>query len=482
MKLKALIKHFPHLQCRGSKELEITGVSASSKTLVPGNLFIAKKGMSHDGTAFIAEAIAAGASAIVTDMYNPFLDPKVSQLITNDVAGLEADLADVFYGTPSKHLYMVGITGTSGKTTTSYMIRHLFEALQGRCGLIGTIEWILASGAIPSTMTTPDVVTCHKLLSEMKEGGCKACVMEVSSHALTQGRVKNIDYDVAVFTNLSQDHLDYHKDMQQYAEAKALLFTSLAQNKVAVINSDSPWSKVMIEKSKARILSYGIENTSDVKASDVILSETGTEFTVRYENQQSHLSSPLIGVFNVYNLLAATTAGLAKGYRLDAITKALSSFSFVPGRLEKVENRKGLHIFVDYCHKPDALDNVLKTLTALKKGRLLCLFGCGGDRDKGKRPLMGSTAERYADEVIITSDNPRSEDPVAIIKQILSGIQDTSKVLVEIDRKKAIEKVICRMKKDDVLLIAGKGHETYQIFSHGTVEFDDRVVAKKLCE
>lgn len=482
MKLKNLLKHFPQIVCKGSKEIDVTGISASSKTIVPGNLFIAKKGGAYDGARYIEEAIASGASCILTDMYNPFLDVKVSQLITSDVAQIEPHIAAFFYAFPSKELYMVGVTGTSGKTTTTYMIRHMLESLLGKVGLIGTVEWILARSVLPSSMTTPDVVTCQKLLADMRDGGCKGCVMEVSSHALCQGRVKNIDYDVAVFTNLSQDHLDYHKDMDDYARAKAHLFSMLDKEKaVAVINTDSPYSSVMLGHTQAKVLSYGIEKPADVMAQQICLTENGCQFLVSYKGERQLFTSAMIGQFNVYNLLAAITVGVSKGYPLAHVLVALSSFSYVNGRLEKVDNAKGLHIFVDYSHKPDALENVLKTLSSLKKGRLFCLFGCGGDRDRGKRPLMGRVAELFSDEVIVTSDNPRSEDPISIIKEILAGIKQTAKVLVEPDRKRAIEKAISRMQKNDILLIAGKGHETYQIFSDTAVEFDDRVVAKDIC-
>jgi UDP-N-acetylmuramoyl-L-alanyl-D-glutamate--2,6-diaminopimelate ligase len=483
MKLRSLLRHFPEIDCRGSKEIEVTGISSSSKTIVPGNLFIAKKGLTVDGTKYVEEAIASGASCIITDLYNPFLDPKVTQLITKNVAAIEPTLANIFYGMPSKHLFVVGVTGTSGKTTTTYMIRHLLQALVGPTGLIGTVEWIIGRQVYPSNMTTPDVVTCHKLLLDMSLAGCKACAMEVSSHALTQGRVEEIDYDVALFTNLSQDHLDYHKDMDDYACAKARLFSMLKKkDAVAILNADDPYSEVMRRHTLAKCMTYGIDNPSDVMAKEIILTEKGSSFVVTYQERAIAFSTPLIGKFNVYNLLGAISVALTKGFELEKILFALASFSSVPGRLEKVESSKGLHIYVDYSHKPDALDNVLRTLSAIKKGRLFCLFGCGGDRDKGKRSLMGAVAEKYCDEVIVTTDNPRSEDPIEIIKQILSGMKSTSSVLVEPDRKKAIEKAISRMKKEDILLIAGKGHETYQIFSNGQVDFDDRSVAKSFCD
>lgn len=482
MKLKRLLKNISSIDIRGSKEIEITGLSSNSKTVVPGNLFIAKKGLSAQGAQFIDEAIDAGASAILTDMYNPFLNKEVVQLIAKDLQGLEGKLAAEFYQNPSKDVFMVGVTGTSGKTTTTYLIRHVLETLLGPTGLIGTVECIIGKQYLPSTLTTPDVITNHKLLHEMKLCGCKAAVMEVSSHGLVQGRVCHIDFDVAVFTNLSQDHLDYHKDMQAYAEAKATLFSSLSASKIAVINADSCWSSEMIKNCPATILSYGVDQEADLKACDLKLEEHSSQFNVEYKGEKYPFSAPLIGRFNVYNYLTAISVGIAKGLPFKKVLDALSSFSVVPGRLQKVSNKKGLHIFVDYSHKPDALENVLSTLSQIKKGKLICLFGCGGNRDTLKRPLMGEIAERLSDEVVITSDNPRSEDPLAIIHQIMQGIKYPANVLVEPDRRSAIEKAIGRMKKDDILLIAGKGHETYQVFSHTTVEFDDSKVAAESCK
>ncbi|MCX6987766.1 MAG: UDP-N-acetylmuramoyl-L-alanyl-D-glutamate--2,6-diaminopimelate ligase [Chlamydiae bacterium] len=484
MKLKRLLKTIPGIEVRGSKEIEITGVTSNSKTVVPGNLFIAKKGLSSDGSQFIEEAIATGAAAVLTDMYNPFLSKTVVQLITKDVAALEAVIANIFYEDPSKHLFTVGVTGTSGKTTTTYMIRHLLQELIGMTGLIGTVEWIVADQYLPSNMTTPEIITTLKLMREMRGVGCKACVMEVSSHALTQRRVTGIDYDVAVFTNLSQDHLDYHKDMQSYAQAKALLFASLQDSsKTAVINLDSPWGVMMFAQSAAsRKITYGIENEADLMAEGIVMGHESTEFYVVYKAKKYLFITSMIGRFNVYNLLASIAVGLAKGFLMPDIIQALGSFSDVPGRLQKVPNDRGLHIFVDYSHKPDALENVLLTLQALKKGRLICLFGCGGNRDQGKRALMGSIAERLADRVILTSDNPRSEDPLEIIRQIIQGVADASAVTVEPDRRLAIHNAVQDMRRDDILLIAGKGHETYQLFGRHQVEFDDRCVAQDSCK
>ncbi len=480
MKLKKLLKNIDHVDVRGSKDIEITGLSANSKTVVPGHLFLAKKGLKVDGSDFIEEAVTTGAVAVLTDMYNPFLQGVV-QLITPNVAAVEGSLASAFYDHPSHQLFVVGITGTSGKTSTSYMIRHMLDQCNELCGLVGTVEWIVGSQVFPSTMTTPDAITNHKLLREMKDQGCSCCVMEVSSHALHQKRVNQISFDTAVFTNLSRDHLDYHTDMADYASAKALLFSDSPDLKVAVINADDPFSEIMTKNCKANIFTYGIDCDADLMAKEIDFNPSGTRFSVCYKQEEELFSTSLIGKFNVYNLLAACAVGITKGYSLKVALNALSTFNGVPGRLQKVPNSKGLHVFVDFAHKPDALANVLSTLQQMKKGKLICLFGCGGNRDRGKRSFMGSIAEKYCDQIILTSDNPRLEDPMQILNDILQGIQDPSKVLIEQDRSEAIRKAIERIGMEDVLLIAGKGHESYQLFAYGKVEFDDRLVAQRHC-
>lgn len=481
MKLKKLLKTIEVKEIKGSKEVEISGLCSDSRLVAPGNLFIAKKGVERDGSLYVPDAIAAGASAVLTDIFNPFIPKEIVQIIDSDISRVEGEMAAEFFAHPSKHLFVIGITGTSGKTTTSYLVKHLFDHLGQEAGLIGTVEWIVKNQYFPSTLTTPDVITNNKLLYEMCQAGCKSAVMEVSSHAIDQKRICGIEFDVAIFTNLSQDHLDYHKDMEEYASVKAKLFQGLSEDQHAVINVDSKWHRVMTQGCKASILTYGIDIKADLMAKKLHLTPSGVEFTVEYLGKVSTLRSPLIGKFNVYNLLAAIGAGLCKGFSLEKVTKALESFSQVSGRLERVSNHKKLNIFVDYAHKPDALEKVLETLREFKQGKLICLFGCGGNRDSGKRPKMGAIAEKLADEVIVTSDNPRNEDPLAIIEQILRGIEKPSHVLVEPDRRLAIQKAIGKMKEHDILLIAGKGHETYQILLNQKIHFDDREVAKEFC-
>jgi UDP-N-acetylmuramoyl-L-alanyl-D-glutamate--2,6-diaminopimelate ligase len=472
VKLKKLLKNIPVQAVKGgSKEIEISGLSSNSKLVAPGDLFIAKKGLTHDGARFIPDAIAAGAVAILTDLYDPFID--VVQIIHPDVASVEAEIAKEFYGHPTDHLFLIGITGTNGKTTTSYLIRHLFEKNREPCGLIGTIEWIVGNHVFPSEITTPDILQNQKCFYEMKEHGCKNCVMEVSSHALDQGRVRSIAFDVAIFTNLTQDHLDYHQTMEQYAKAKASLFSSA---KSAIINVDSAYAAQMV--GSKNILRYGLEQPCDLTARNVELSASGLKCEIAFRDEVLPFSSQLIGRFNVYNLLAAIGAGLVRGLKLQQILHALSSFTTVPGRLERVLNEHGMNIFVDYAHTDDALSNVLQTLNELKKGQLITVFGCGGNRDAGKRPKMGAVVEALSDLFIVTSDNPRHEDPEEIIRQILAGLKSPGRALVLVDREEAIRRAVQMATPEDIVLIAGKGHENTQIFSDQTIAFDDRAVAR----
>jgi UDP-N-acetylmuramoyl-L-alanyl-D-glutamate--2,6-diaminopimelate ligase len=485
VKIKKLLKHLPLAIVKGSKEIEVTGLSSHSKSVAPGNLFIAKKGLTVDGARFIPEAIAAGAAAVITDLYDPFY-PHITQIIHPDVAAIEPTIANAFYNRPAESLFLTGITGTNGKTTVSYLVRHLFESNQRPCGLIGTIEWIVGGHVYPSGKTTPDALQNLKLFYEMVEAGCQACVMEVSSHALEQGRTRGIEFDVGVFTNLTQDHLDYHRTMQAYADAKATLFRSLRQGrksfpKVAVVNADSPYCSNMVADCPSRILRYGIENPCELMASQIQFSPDGTRCEIAFEAQRESFSSPLIGRFNVYNLLAAVGVGLTAGFSLTQIARAIATFPRVPGRLERVPNPLGLSIFVDYAHTEDALLNVLKTLKELKPNRLLTVFGCGGSRDADKRPMMGAAAETLSDCVIVTSDNPRKEDPDQIIREILSGLKRPSQAIVLPDREEAIRRAVQLATPHDIVLIAGKGHEDYQIFSDRTIAFDDRLAAQKAC-
>lgn len=479
MKLKQLIKEIPNLEIKGLKDVEISGLCAHSKFVAPGNLFIAKKGKSYDGTKFILEALDAGAVCVLTDLYDPTL--AVTQLIHSDVIYVESLLASFYYGLPSQVLPVIGITGTNGKTTTSYLVKYLLDSLHHLAGLIGTVEWIVGDHHFPSTMTTPDVLTNQKLLKEMIASNCKAAIMEVSSHALDQKRVDPIDFHAAIFTNLTQDHLDYHGTMEQYALCKKRLFDKLLPSKYAIVNQDDPQHAVMIKDCKATIITYGLHPTADLHALEIQMSQEGTHMKIGYQGKYVPFYWKLIGKHNVYNLLAAIATGLSFSFSIEDMLKVFKNFKKVPGRLEKVENQLGFSIFVDYAHTDDALLNVLLALRELKQGRIVTVFGCGGNRDRGKRKKMGQVAQSLSDIVVVTSDNPRNEDPQEIIREILEGMPQKEAVIVELDRKKAIERAIEIARPSDMVLIAGKGHENYQIFSNQKIPFDDREIALEIC-
>lgn len=490
MKLKKLLKDIPIQSFKGSKDIEITGVCANSKLVAPGNLFVAKKGRVQDGSQYIPEAIASGAVAVLTDIYDPSLK-TVAQLVHPDVSSIEAMLSAAYYQHPSDELFMVGVTGTNGKTTTTFLVKHLLDKLNVSCGLIGTIEYIIGQHRYQATRTTPDVTTNQKMLREMILQGCRAAVMEVTSHALDQGRVSHIDYDVGIFTNLTLDHLDYHHTMEAYCLAKNKLFRSLDPTKkkqgktvpkTAIVNGDSPWTPRLLEGCKAPVMTYGILSPADLRAVNVTLGPTGTDFDVLYQGKTYPCHLPLIGRFNVYNCLAAIAVGLTRHAPMNAILDIIRTAPSVPGRLQMVPNGLGLKIFVDFAHSDDALTNVLECLHELKKGRLITIFGCGGDRDRSKRPKMAQASEELSDFSIVTSDNPRSEDPMAIAREVVQGFSKPSHYMVEADRRAAIAKAIEMATPDDMILIAGKGHEPYQIFAHKTIEFDDAKVAAQLCE
>ncbi len=484
MKLKTLLKSIAMpIDVRGNKDIEITGMTSHSQAAAPGYLFVAKRGEKYDGNQYASDVMLAGAYAILSDMYNPSLK-NITQVIVTDVLQAEALLASQLYGHAADSLYMVGVTGTSGKTTTSYIIRHLLRFSGVPAGLIGTVSYITGSSIIQASRTTPDVVLTHKLLKDMIKEGEKACVMEVSSHALDQRRVAEIDFDVAVFTNISHEHLDYHKTMEKYVEAKRKLFERLGAKKsaVAVMNRQDPYFFYMKNGCSKPIYTYGIEDRdADLSAWNIELSSKESRFDLSYKGLNYPIRCPLLGRFNIMNILAASAVLLSRNTHIEQIIEGLKTFQAPPGRLEPIQNSLSLSIFVDYAHKEDALRNVLSTLRECTKGKIITVFGCGGDRDRQKRPKMGRAVEQLGDFAIITSDNPRSENPNRIIQEITDGCQDT-RYSIELNRKKAIEQAISMATPDDVILIAGKGHEKEQVFHYHTIPFDDCHVAYEFCK
>ncbi len=483
--LKFLIADAFEYTVYGDPEIAIGGLSSNSKKVSPGDLFIAKRGRTVDGATFIEEAVRAGAVAIVAEQYHPRF-PHIVQIVTRDIGRLEAHLAKRFYRHADEELFLIGITGTAGKTTISFLIRHLFEELGVPCGLIGSIGSCIKGEWTSSSHTTPDLLTTHSLLRRMVDEGCRVCAMEVSSIGLDQGRTLGLEFDVAIFSNLTREHLDYHHTMQAYGEAKAKLFRFLGKGnkhfeKIALLNGDDPYHAMLTKQCNVQVRTFGFSEDCFMQAKDLALHLTGMSVRLYAQGEKWEIQSSLIGRHNAYNLFAALGAGEAWGFSISEMVCVLSSFSTVPGRLERVENAAGFHIIVDHAHKEDALLQVLRTLRECAPARIITVFGCGGDRDRTKRPRMGAIAERLSDEVIVTSDNPRSEDETTIAVHIVQGMAKPERARVVLDRKKAIQQAIALARPSDVVLIAGKGHEKEQIFSNYAIPFDDVKIAKEMC-
>lgn len=479
MKLKKLFAGIEGVVIKGSKDVELTGISNDSRIVAPGHLFIAKQGSSQNGSDFIESALGSGASAIVTDLYDPFI--QCAQVIAPHPAALESILASRFYGDPTHELYVVGITGTKGKTTTTHMVHHLIQGLGNPCGLVGTVEIIFGNERRPSTLTTHSSIQSQKFFREMTLRGCKSVSFEVSSHGLEQGRTQNIAFDAAIFTNFTPDHLDYHGSLEEYALAKQKLLQQLDEspkkNKHAWINMTGHWE--FLKRGKTPVSTFGIECEADLVASSITMEKGVTRCFVEYEGKREFLTMPLMGRFNVTNALGAIGIGLHRGFGLAEIVPCFASFRGAPGRLEQIPNTRGILVFVDYAHTGEALENVLKTLRDLSPKKLICVFGAGGNRDPQRRTKMAKASETCADVSIVTSDNPRNEDPAAICQEILSGFEDKERPIIELDRKVAIHLAISMAKPGDIVLIAGKGHEKVQILAHKTIPFDDCLVAKE---
>ena len=482
MDFRDLLKHAPIVEWRG--DASVTGVTHSSSDVRPGDIFVAIKGARVDGHDFINQALVQGAAAVVTTRHVD-LPEDVAWALVEDSRAFLSVIADAFYGYPSRSLRMVGITGTNGKTTTAFLLRAILREQGLRTGMIGTVQIEVGDEILPVKFTTPEAHDLQALLKRMNDGGISHAVMEVSSHSLAQHRVDNVEYDTAVFTNLTQDHLDLHGTMDNYFSAKAQLFTRLGANavkptKTAVVNVDDSWGQRLVSLTSVRVLSYAIDCSADITAKNIKSSSMGSSFILVTPQGEIECSISTPGKHSIYNALAAAGAGLAEGCSLQAIAQGLQ-MPPVAGRMEQVNEGQNFAVFVDYAHSPDGLQNVLQAAREFARGRVIVVFGCGGDRDRGKRPLMGAIAAKLSDVAILTSDNPRSEDPLRIIEDVLPGFYGASaasRVIVEPDRRNAIHRAITSAGENDVVLITGKGHENYQIFRDGTVHFDDREEAR----
>ena len=457
------------------------GVTSDSRQVMPGSIFVALRGQNVDGARFIDEALSAGAAAIVSELSTSA--PGMSWLEVTNARVALAYLAAEFYEHPSQQLKVIGITGTNGKTTTSYLVRAIVEASGTRCGLLGTVGHLIGDRPVASARTTPEATDVQRLLRDMVKEGCGACVMEVSSHALALSRVDAMRFSAAVFTNLTRDHLDFHADMESYFAAKRRLFEQLPQDAPAVVNADDPRGTSLVGFG-AKTVTYAITKAADIMPGPLTFSVEGLTFDVTTPVGTVRVRSKLVGKVNVYNILAAIGTAVALGLPVSAIEQGLSSLAGVPGRFEVVsEPRDGVSVIVDYAHTDDALRNLLETARTLGGRRLITVFGAGGDRDRAKRPLMGMVAARLSDVVVITSDNPRSEDPMRIIEEVSLGAVPEKRRGVQVetisDRRDAIHAAIAWAGPGDIVLIAGKGHEKYQEIAGRTLPFDDAAVARE---
>lgn len=461
----------------------VSGIQCDSRLVRPGDLFVAVKGAKEDGAAFIREALQRGAKVIVTesDRVPRGVLGNVFYFHVRDTRLVISRLASAFYGHPSQKLKTVGITGTNGKTTSAYLLEHFLSSCGKKTGVLGTISHRYGGKEVPAKETTPGPLVIHRILSEMLEARCEAAVMEVSSHALDQKRTEAIAFGAALFTNLTQDHLDYHGTLKNYFEAKASLFTGLSETSVAVLNADDERGLSLKDRTPAKVLTYGIQKKADLQAGPVFYGKTSTRFEISAGGEKFQAVSPLIGTHNVYNTLGALAVMNGLGFDLKNCVNALPRFGGVPGRLEAVQAGQDFQVFVDFAHTPDGLENVLKSLVPYKSQKLFLVFGCGGDRDKTKRPEMAAIASRFCDRVFVTSDNPRSENPESIIQDICAGFPADFKNFTTVpDRRKALRQALMAARTGDIVLLAGKGHERSQIIGNTVTPFSDREEAEKV--
>ncbi|MGB9867283.1 MAG: UDP-N-acetylmuramoyl-L-alanyl-D-glutamate--2,6-diaminopimelate ligase [Bacillota bacterium] len=486
MKLRELVSVLPKARVVGQLDVEVNGIAHDSRKVSPGELFVCVRGLKFDGHDFAEEAVAKGAVALVAQ--RQISTVPVPVVYTDETRLAMALVSERFFGFPSRKLRLVGVTGTKGKTTTAFMIKWLLEQVFGHAsGLIGTVANLVGQRQLPVTHTTPESTELSWLLKEMVDSGCAYAAMEVSSHAIALRRIAGCSFHCGVFTNLTQDHLDFHRDMEDYFQVKAgfmLGQASFEGPSTAVVNQDDPYGARLIEQLTSRgkpVITYGLGVPARVRGYQVEVGLNGTRFRARFPNGQEVLvATRMTGRFNVYNALAAMAVAWAEGADPEKLVEAVSKFPGVPGRFERVDEGQPFTVVVDYAHTPASLENVLTTARELGPSRIITVFGCGGDRDKTKRPLMAEVVGRLSDYAIVTSDNPRSEDPEDIIRQTVAGFPEGARARYEavVDRAKAIRRAIGMAQPGDFVLIAGKGHETYQVFGDKVVPFDDREVAR----
>jgi len=498
VKIEELVSHMPVLSIRGDVKGEVSSITYDSRKCTPGSLFCAVSGTAQDGHDFIPDAINRGARFVLCERQIE-VPAHITVLQVANTREVMGKLGRIFYGDPASRLCLVGVTGTNGKTTVSYLMESIFRQAGFKTGILGTVNYRYGGHTFPAPNTTPESLDMHRILHEMVLSGVTHCVAEVSSHALALKRVDECDFDLGIFTNLSRDHLDFHRDMDDYFAAKKRLFVDLLPRSrkgreiSMVVNGDDPWGRKLAEEAPVKGWTFGLKGSDQVQVEEYSLSLQGTRAEIFAPGVTLSIFSPLLGMFNLYNVLAAVAAAVALDIPPRQIVEGIGRVDRIPGRLERVSEAHEPYVFVDYAHTDDALQKVIAALLPFKRRRLITVFGCGGDRDRGKRPKMGKVAAEGSDLVIVTSDNPRTEDPVAIIREIETGISGDLMERVEPgmldnkaraytvipDRRWAIKKAIEMAKEGDIVLIAGKGHEDYQIIGQKKVWFDDRVVARE---
>ncbi len=477
MKLKELLREVTVLSMTADPMQDVTDITNDSRAVTPGCVFVAVKGFATDGHQYIPQAVEKGAAVVLCQTVP---EGDVPYVQVADSRSALAMAAKHFFGDPSANMKVIGVTGTNGKTTTTNLLKHVIEhCVPGaKVGLIGTNGNMIGGEMLPTRHTTPESRDLQALFARMVEAGCTHAVMEVSSHALDQGRVDGVSFDVGVFTNLTQDHLDYHHTMEAYAEAKAKLFTRCGKG---VVNVDDPWSRVMLDGAVCPVCTFSARQSGDLQAEHIRYAADGVQFDARYADSVYPVKLSIPGTFSVYNALTVFATAVQLGIEPEQVCEALADAKGVKGRVEVVPTDGDYTILIDYAHTPDALENVLQSMRQVTKGRLVALFGCGGDRDRTKRPLMGRIAQENADIAVVTSDNPRTEDPNAIVSDILAGM-DAEKpgTHVIVDRPSAIEWVIEHHQPGDVIVLAGKGHEDYQIIGKTKIHMDEREIVAEI--
>jgi UDP-N-acetylmuramoyl-L-alanyl-D-glutamate--2,6-diaminopimelate ligase len=488
MKLAEILKGIEMEDIAGNADVDITGISYDSRKTGRGHLFVAMPGEHTDGHDYIEDAVKRGAAAVIHEtgkIFNAAPGPSVTFIRVRDSREALSIASCNFHGNPSSKLTLIGITGPNGMTTTSYLLKSILESWDKRVGLIGTIQYMIGADAYEATHTTPESPEFQGLLDKMLSSGVSHVICEVSSHALAQHRVDGASFKAGIFTNFTRDHLDFHGTMENYFTIKESLFTELlASDGYSIINSDDLYGRRLIaslgrgDRENHRIYTYGLEEQADIAAADINNSSGGLRFKIRMYGRNHHVVSPLMGLPNVYNILSAAGASAALGVPWDIIVEGVRKAGTVRGRFERVDSGQNFLAIVDYAHTEDALERLIFTARGLTSGRIVTVFGCGGDRDRGKRPVMGSIATRLSDFVVLTSDNPRSEDPDAIISEIASGAERKN-YLIEPDRAEAIRRAVLMAGCNDVILIAGKGHENYQEIKGKRLPFNDREVLER---